>query len=335
MKKHIFCALLAPLFLLCGCQGPHPRSATYYDLFDTVITFTAYTDDADAFDGWQSTLKNELAAVHQAADPYHTYASTPHNLCEVNALAGNGAVAADEKLLALLHFGQEAYTLTEGKVNVAIGGVTALWKACRDAEVPVLPSEDALSDALSATDFTAVQWDAVTKTISLPSKTALDFGAVAKGWATEQAAKALEKDGCVGIINAGGNVRTIGNKPDGTLWLVRISHPLESETYSLDIRLDGHMAVATSGDYQRYQTVDGVNYAHIIDPETGVPPRHMRAVSVICDDAGMADTLSTALFLMPIDKAIAFTNELDGVEAVFLGNDLQWYYSDGFSAFLT
>lgn len=336
MKRRLFlCLLAAILLLLTGCRQTAAQTVTFYDLFDTAITFTAYAEDAVTFQDWTATLKSELTAVHQAADPYRTYAATPNNLCVVNAAAGTDKIPADETLTDLLKFGAEAFTLTDGKVNVALGRVTALWKSCRDAAqngTAQLPSQAELENALKAADFSAVSF--ADNTITLPAGIALDFGAVAKGWATEKAANLLESKGCVGLINAGGTVRTIGEKPSGTPWTIRITHTLENTTYSLDIHIGSKKAVATSGDYQRYYTVNGVAYSHIIDPQTGYPPRYMRAVTVICDDAGVADSLSTALFLMPIDKAINFTSNLKGVEAVFLDNDLNWRYSDGFSQYI-
>ncbi|MBQ2780167.1 MAG: FAD:protein FMN transferase [Clostridia bacterium] len=336
MKERLFlCLLTAILLLLTGCRQTAAQTVTFYDLFDTAITFTAYAEDAVTFQDWTATLKSELTAVHQAADPYHTYAATPNNLCTVNASAGTNDIPADQTLTALLQFGADAFDFTEGKVNVALGRVTALWKNCRDAAqsgTAQLPSQAELENALKAADFSAVSFS--DNTITLPAGVALDFGAVAKGWATEKAANLLESKGCVGLITAGGTVRTIGEKPNGAPWTVRIAHTLENDTYSLDVYIGDKTAVATSGDYQRYYAVDGVTYSHIIDPQTGYPPRYMRAVTVICDDAGFADALSTALFLMPIDKAINFTNNLEGVEAVFLDNDLNWRYSDGFSQYI-
>ena len=126
----------------------------------------------------------------------------------------------------------------------------------------------------------------------------------------------------------------MGEKPDGTKWKVRIAHTLENDTKTLDIRVGAHIAVSTSGDYQRTYRVDGVDYAHIIDPADGYPPRHMRAVTVVCADAGQADALSTALFVMPVDDALALADALDGVEAVVLDNEENWRYSAGFSAYL-
>ena len=336
MRRRI--ALLITLILalsLSSCAAPS-YSATFYDVFDTVTTFTAYTDKPAKFDEWRDVLTDELTAYHRLFDIYNTYEDYPQNLCAVNA-AGGVPVVVDERITALLDFGRDMYAFTGGKVDITMGAVLTLWHAEREnaAENPAaLPDADTLSASLAQIGWKGVYLDSENDTVQLKNGTSLDVGAIGKGWALEQVAQKLETAGCIGIINAGGNVRTLGEKPGSDYWTVRITHTLESSSPSQDIRIGAHTAVATSGDYQRYYTVDGERYAHLIDPATGYPARYMRAVSVVCDDAALADALSTALFLMPIDEGLAFVDSLDGVEALFLDNEENWRYSDGFSAYL-
>lgn len=320
---------------LSSCATPS-YSTTSYDVFDTITTFTAYTDKPAKFDEWRDMLTDELTAYHRLLDIYHTYEDYPRNLCAVNA-AGGTPVVIDERITALLDFGRDMYSFTNGKVDITMGAVLALWHAKREnatENTASLPDASALTSALTNIGWKGISLNSKTNTILLHNGASLDVGAIGKGWALEQTAQKLESAGCVGIINAGGNVRTLGKKPGSDYWTVRITHALESSSPSQDIHVGAHTAVATSGDYQRYYTVDGKRYAHLIDPATGYPARYMRAVSVVCDDAAVADALSTALFLMPIDEGLAFVNSLDGVEALFLDNEENWRYSAGFSAYL-
>ncbi|MBP3388672.1 MAG: FAD:protein FMN transferase [Clostridia bacterium] len=335
--RRFWALICAPMLALSlsGCATPS-YSATFYDTFDTITTITAYTNTPAEFDEWRDILKEDLITYHRLFDIYHTYEDHPGNLCAVNAADGK-PVTVDARVLALLTFGQEMHTLSQGKVNIAMGAVLTLWHEAREkaeTEAASLPDTTALSDALTKIDCKDIELNTESRTVQLKNGVLLDVGAIGKGWALEQAAQRLEKAGCVGIINAGGNVRSLGQKPGSGHWTVRITHALESSSPSQDIRIGAHTAVATSGDYQRYYTVDGQRYAHLIDPQTGYPARHMRAVSVICDDAALADALSTTLFLMPIEEGIAFVNTLNGVEALFLDNEENWRYSAGFSAYL-
>ena len=162
----------------------------------------------------------------------------------------------------------------------------------------------------------------------------LDVGAVAKGYATEIVARTLlSGDMNSFIISAGGNVR-LGNPPlDGRKgWGVGIQDP-DGAVFGLSDIVEtlflANASVVTSGDYQRFYTVDGVNYHHLIDPDTLMPGTHFRSVSVITEDSGFADMLSTAAFLMPYEESRAFIESLDGVEAIWLFPDGTKEMTDG------
>ena len=323
---------------LMACRDQTPvYTKTYFDLFDTVTTFTVYTDDASAFTRFETVCRDELSACHRLFAVYGADPARPGSLAALNAAAGKAPVTLDKRVCQLLELGEWGYRLTNGRLNLLLGPALRLWHDCREQAEnggkAALPDPDALAGALrySAPENLTYTGD----TAQLSAGASLDAGAVGKGLAVERAACRLEAEGCVGLINAGGAVRTMGEKPGGGRWAVRIAHTLEEVTPSLDIRVGAHTAVSTSGDYQRSYRVDGVDYAHIIDPADGCPPRHMRAVTVICADAGQADVLSTALFVMPVREALSLVDSLDGVEAVVLDNALNWQYSAGFSAYLS
>ena len=158
----------------------------------------------------------------------------------------------------------------------------------------------------------------------------LDVGAIAKGYAVEIVAKMLEAKGKTDYtLNIGGNIRTLGTKANGDKWKAGVEDP-NGDGYIEYISLAGE-AIVTSGSYQRYYIVNGKSYHHIIDKETLMPAdRGYLSVSVICNDSGMGDGLSTALFCMDLDEALAFVNSLDGVEAMFVTEDEVKHYSNGF-----
>ena len=151
------------------------------------------------------------------------------------------------------------------------------------------------------------------------------MGAIAKGYALEQVCKTAP-EGL--LISVGGNVRATGPKPDGGSWVVGIQNPTGEEGYLHTVEVQD-ISVVTSGDYQRYYTVDGVSYHHIIDPETLYPGRLWRAVTVLCPDSGLADGLSTALFLLPQAEGQALLDKF-GCEALWVDSDNNLHYSPGF-----
>ena len=152
----------------------------------------------------------------------------------------------------------------------------------------------------------------------------LDVGAVAKGWAVQKVSESAPEGM---LLSAGGNVCATGPKPDGSPWIVGIQDP-EGDGYICMAELSKGCLV-TSGDYQRYFEVDGKKYHHIIDPDTAMPGEYWRSVTVYCTDSGLADALSTALFLLPLDQGQALLNNL-GAEALWLNDRGEIFHSPGF-----
>jgi len=165
----------------------------------------------------------------------------------------------------------------------------------------------------------------------------LDVGAIAKGYATEQVALMLESKwpGISILLSVGGNVKAVGMKETGLEsipWNVGITNPDDQSAMLMTLNVSDYSMV-TSGDYQRFYEVDGKIYHHIIDPQTLYPAAHCRAVTIVVPDSGLADGLSTAAFILPLDEAKALVQRHGG-EAVFVMNDGSLEYTSGFKAFI-
>ena len=219
------------------------------------------------------------------------------------------------------------YDTTGGKRNVMLGAVLSLWHDCREAasedpEHARIPSADALESAAKHTDISSLEIDKDANTVRITDPLAsLDVGALAKGYATERAAQALEAAGVDGyVLNIGGNLRIIGHKPDGSGWTTGIKDPQDPEQYAAKTELADTSCV-TSGNYERYFTVDGVRYHHIIDPSTGMPADYFASVTVITPDSGLADALSTALFCMSYEEGLSLAQKLGNVQVLWIQAD--------------
>ena len=172
--------------------------------------------------------------------------------------------------------------------------------------------------------------------VQLDDGTQLDLGAVAKGYAGQRCADALEDQGVAAILTLGGNVQTVGRKPDGTDWQVGIADPDAPETSLAVLQLRGTNSIVTSGGYQRYFTENGQRYHHILDPATGRPADSgLASVTIVAKDGLLADALSTALFVMGLDEAAAFWQESDDFEAVLIDAQGQGYVTSGLEDAIT
>ena len=227
------------------------------------------------------------------------------------------------------------YELTGGMVNVAMGSVLKLWHNARNAGIndPAnarLPDMDQLTEASLYADIEAIMIDEEASTVYIADpKVQLDVGAVAKGWSAQRVAENAP-EGL--LISVGGNVCATGPKDEkGTPWVVGVQNPA-GDNYLHTIYVTQE-SVVTSGDYQRCYVVDGNLYHHIIDPTTLLPGTYWRSVTIVCADSGLADALSTALFLLPLEEGKLLAKK-SGAEAMWVDADGSQYYTEGFQALI-
>lgn len=335
MKR--YCALLLAVgVLLSGCgliqpSVPEQYNATYLDLFDTVTTVVGSGETEEQFRQNAQKIYEELLAYHRLFDIYNDYEGI-HNLKTVNDQAGVSPVAVDRAIIRLLMDCKDYYALTGGKVNAAMGSVLSLWHEARELSVQNpsnarIPDTRALSLAAGHMDFDSVEINEAASTVYITDpETSLDVGAIAKGWAVQLVAASAPAGM---LISVGGNVCATGSKySDGTPWVVGIQNPDNSGKYLHTISISGG-AVVTSGDYQRVYTVGDEKYHHIIDPDTQMPSAHWHSVTVVCPDSGLADALSTALFLLPLDVGQALAEQC-GAQVLWLDGDGNEFMTPGF-----
>ena len=331
-------ALTLILSVLSGCGSGKKHTATDYTLFDTVTVITGYDSDR-RFDEACEIVLDILTAYHNASDIYHEYAGI-NNACTLNQSAGTEPLEIPDELFALLSFGKKVYDTTNGMCNIAMGAVLSQWHECREEALnggeARLPDDEALWEAAEHCKIDDIILDESNGTAYLSdSSMSIDLGAVAKGYAAEQAAEALEKAGYSGYaVSVGGNIRTVGKKLSES-WIAGIQNPdTESEqSYVLRVRTD-NAALVTSGVYQRNYTVDGVVYHHIISPETLYPKNDFLSVTILSADSGLADALSTAVFNMSYGDGLNYVNCMDDAEACWILADGTICYSDGFAEYI-
>ena len=349
MKQYKLTALLLACILLLGVLpscAPKPQSYKAYslDYFDTATTITGYAKSQEEFDRISGEILAELGEYHRLYTIYHRFKGL-ENLCTVNELVEgqHRTVTVDRRIIDLLLYAKEMYTVTGGKVNIAMGSVLSIWHDYRelgmsDPASAELPPMEKLTEAARHTDINCLMIDEENSTVTITDPAMrLDVGAIAKGYAVEMVARSLEERGITGyVINVGGNVRTVGAKGDGSPWVAGIENPDTDaeEPYVAYLNLTGK-SVVTSGSYQRYYLVNGKRFHHIIDSETLMPAEGFLSVSVVCKHSGQGDALSTALFCMPFEEGLALVESLPDAEAFWVLPDGTTRQSDGFAAYIT
>jgi thiamine biosynthesis lipoprotein len=309
-------------------------NATFLDVFDTVTTVVGKAESEEVFREQAQQVHEILQVYHQLFDIYNDYEGI-NNLKTVNDNAGIAPVKVDEPILTLLKHCKSYYEMTDGMVNPAMGSVLQLWHVARNDGVndpahAYLPKEEKLREAAKYMDFDTVIIDDALDTVYISDPNVrLDVGAVAKGWATQRVAENAP-EGL--LISVGGNVCPTGPKDEnGTPWVVGITDPNGGDY--LHTIYTTRSSVVTSGDYQRTYMVEGELYHHIIDPVTLYPSAYWRSVTIVCDDSGLSDALSTALFLLPLEEGKALLANC-GAEAMWVDGEGQEFFSAGFEALI-
>lgn len=261
---------------------------------DTVMTLTAYgPGTGPALDAAAAELDRLDAAL--------SCAKADSALSQLNA-AGGGDLSPD--LQALLPRALEISQITGGAFDMSLLPLSEAWGFYGDT--PALPSPSVRRAAMALCGYEKLQLEEDRLSFAQPGM-GIDLGGIGKGYAAERLLELLKEQGVSSaILSLGGNVQTLGLKPDGSLWRVAVQDPFDPEGYA-GILSCGETAVVTSGDYQRYFEQDGRRYHHILDRETGFPAESgLASVTVVSQDPVLADGLSTALFVMGLEEACAF-----------------------------
>lgn len=332
MKIIIFFLLISLIFFSsCESLKYNKYSIIYTDYFDTVTTLTGYAQSEKEFTLYANTIEKKLSELHKLFDIYNSYEGI-NNIKTVNDSAGKYPVEVSEEILELFGLSLSAYENSGGAVNIAFGSVLKIWHSYREQAMEneqnvKLPAIEELRAASLHCNINDIEIDKTKSTVYLKDiGMSIDAGALAKGYAAQIAADCAREMGVESLlINMGGNVVAIGKPLDGERnnWGIGIKDPSPAsyENDAIDVVRVSDKAVVTSGNYQRFYTVNGVNYHHIIDPETLMPASLYSSVTVICEDSAIADILSTSLFIM---------SEEDGrkLSAIY-DADALWIYSDG------
>lgn len=294
--KRLICALLAVMFL-CGCAPQEQLAQETVFAMDTVMELKIWGADSKKAVQTVKHLLKDIEEIWSAADADSVLSKL--NREEATLTETQKEVLAKAKELS---------RRTGGAFDPKLHRVISLWGFMSDEHY--VPTQTEIENALSVK-----QWN---------------LGAAVKGYAGQLAVERLQAlDVDRAVLNLGGNVQTYGEKPDGSPWQIGIQDPNGGDTLGV-ISVTGTASVVTSGNYQRYFEKDGVRYHHILDPETGYPADSgLACVTVICRDGMTADVLSTALYVMGLDKATEFWRQSNDFEAVLILSTGEIYATEG------
>lgn len=330
MKKRssrLLLTLFVLLALLPGCAENAVRSkqSAHAFYFDTVINLTIYWKDDKPL---QAALKE--CAYYEQLLSKTVEGSDVWNL---NHAQGQW-VTVSEITCEIMEKAREYSILSSGRFDVTIAPCAALWDFTNPDRAG-LPKADALADAAARVDYTQVEMEE--NRVRLGAGQTIDLGAIAKGYITDRIADFLKEVGVEsGLLNFGGNVQTIGDKPSGEPWSIGIQDPESAQGSPLAAVSATDAAVVTSGIYERGFELEGVRYHHLLDTATGWPIQNdLAGVTVLASASFDGDALSTTLFALGKKDGLALAEELEGVEAVFVTREGALSCTSGLEGTLT
>lgn len=286
---------------------------------DTYMTVTAYGDNA------QKGVTDAVAEIQRLDN----LLSIGKEDSEISKLNKSGSAALSDDTAVMVAKALDLYKSTGGAFDITVLPLMELWGfTTQDYYVP---TEDEIQSTLQRVGADKLTWDESTKTLTLGDKQEIDLGGIAKGFTSSRIMEIFKKDGVTcGMVSLGGNVHLLGTKQDGSAWRVGIQDPNNTDDM-LGVLEANDCAVITSGAYERNFEKDGVTYHHIIDPATGKPSNSgLTSVTIVSKDGTLADGLSTSLFVMGKDKAIAYWKQhADEFDTILVDKDRNVYITEG------
>ncbi len=321
-------ACLAVLALLGACRSEPVRTRESELILGTAISVTMYASNPDP------VFRQIFARVREIEAKMSTneddYEST--ELLVVNRAAGQAPVTVSPDTYEVVEAGLRYSRRTNGRFDVTVGPLVDLWGI--GTEGAAVPDPGALSGALSLVDYREVTLVPEETAIYLSREgMGVDVGGIAKGYAADEAARILRENGIdSALLDFGGNIMTIGRKPDDVPWRIGLQIPRTDAPRGrfLGIVEATDISIVTSGTYERYFFEDGEQYHHILDTDTGYPVRNqLDSVTIVTEQSMRADALSTAVFAMGLEEGLSFVEAADGVEAIFVTSDRRVYTTSG------
>lgn len=235
----------------------------------------------------------------------------------VNRMAGKKPVKVDDMTWQVIEHSCRIGKETGGAFDITFAPLGKLWNI--KSKKPALPPQEKIEEALKLVGLEDLVLDPKEKTVFLKKQGAgIGLGGVAKGYALDRMAAIMEEEGVADYILYGGGDILAGGKKGEDKWQVGIQHPRKMGELLAHFAVDGHWAVATSGDYERFFMLDEVRYHHILDPKTGMPARKCVSVTVMAKNAMPADALATALMVMGIEESKKYYRQKGGFKALII-----------------
>ena len=245
----------------------------------------------------------------------------------INRNAGIEPVRVSEEIFNLIERSIKISSITQGAFDITYGSIDkSLWNF--DTQMKSLPDKQTAREMVRLINYRNIVLDRENSTVFLKEKgMRIGFGGIGKGYAAEMAKCKMQQLGITnGIVNASGDLTTWGLQPNGDEWTVGIANPnISGEVFSF-LKISG-LAVATSGNYEKFIMIDGKKYSHTIDPRTGLPVTGIKSVTIITKNAEIADAMATPVTIMGVKAGLHMINQMKDVDVIIIDDHDKIHHS--------
>jgi thiamine biosynthesis lipoprotein len=288
------------------------------------FTISVVDDDAK----WAEKQIDEAIAEVSRIEKLLTTFNNDSQTNQINKNAGIRPVKVDKEVLDIIRRSLRISALTDGAFDISYGSIDKrFWNF--DKEMISLPDAKEAKESVKLINYQNIILDAQNLTVFLKEKgMRIGFGGIGKGYAAERAKQLLIKNGVKsGIVNAAGDLTTWGNQPNGKPWTIAIADPNAQNKAFSYINISD-VAVATSGNYEKFAIIDGKKYSHTIDPKTGFPVAGIKSVTIICPNAELADAMATPITVLGVDAGLGLINQMKHIACIIIDDDNNIYTSN-------
>lgn len=312
------------IMLLTKVKGAEKVDRTFFALgtINNIKIFNTRNEDAE------DAMDEAIERINEIDDQMSAF-KPESDISKISRNAGNGLQKVQKDTFELVRRAAAFGALSGGAFDITIRPLVELWGINKKGDF--IPSNFEIQKALSLVNYQDIKLDEKSQSVSLKkSEQSLDLGGIAKGFAADEVKRILIKNGIhSAVINLGGNIITIGKRPDGQPWQIGIQNPFASRGVYLGVVSASNKTIVTSGSNEQFFIKDGVRYHHILDPHTGKPAQSsLLSVTVICSNSTDADALTTALFILGPEKSMPLLNERKA-DAIFVTEDLSVFATSG------
>lgn len=325
MNRRFFLLVIVLSIILSGCSnGNNNNNKKTTDerfLLGTIVKITLYGDNVS---------DEDFNEIFKLITEIENKVSRNISTSEINEINSNQV--QDVKLsldtFNIIKKGLYYSKISEGRFDITIAPLVSLWGI--GTENQRVPEEQEIKNAISKIDYKNIYLDEE-MTMHINSGANIDLGAIAKGYVADKVAEYVrEKHIDHALINLGGNILTVGNKPNGDLWKIGVQNPFNVRGKELGVATIGEKSMVTSGIYERYFEQDGKRYHHILNPFTGYPIENdLAGVTIISDHSVDGDGLSTVVFSMGLEEGYNFVKDLEDIDAIFVTKEKNIYLTKG------